>query len=87
MSRESQGNIHSSRLRIVCLTLSTGENIEPSLIGIVIPHMGSADVDTWKKMAELCESSSMSEVSLRAKGVRNAINGAEGEPLIAEVKV
>jgi hypothetical protein len=24
--------------------------------GVVIPHMGSADVDTRKKMAELCES-------------------------------
>lgn len=23
--------------------------------GVVIPHMGSADVDTRKKMAELCE--------------------------------
>lgn len=29
----------------------------PVLIpGVVIPHMGSADVDTRKKMAELCES-------------------------------
>jgi hypothetical protein len=24
-------------------------------IGVVIPHMGSADVDTRKKMAELCK--------------------------------
>jgi glyoxylate/hydroxypyruvate reductase len=23
--------------------------------GVVIPHMGSADIDTRKKMAELCE--------------------------------
>jgi glyoxylate/hydroxypyruvate reductase len=39
----------------------------------VIPHMGSADYDTRNAMADLC--------------VRNAIAGARGEALIAEVKV
>lgn len=30
--------------------------VEHKLIaGVVIPHMGSADVDTRKKMAELCK--------------------------------
>lgn len=40
---------------------------------VVIPHMGSADYDTRNAMADLC--------------VRNAIAGAEGKPLPAEVKV
>lgn len=39
----------------------------------VIPHMGSADYDTRNAMADLC--------------VRNAIAGAEGKPLVAEVKL
>lgn len=49
--------------------------------------MGSADVDTRKKMAELCN------LPLRflharelTSGVRNGINGAKGEALLAEVK-
>ncbi|WOO78182.1 Glyoxylate reductase/hydroxypyruvate reductase [Vanrija pseudolonga] len=40
---------------------------------VVIPHMGSADYDTRNAMADLC--------------VSNAIAGATGQPLIAEVKV
>ncbi|CAK9784952.1 hypothetical protein CC85DRAFT_283940 [Cutaneotrichosporon oleaginosum] len=40
---------------------------------VVIPHMGSADYDTRNAMADLC--------------VRNAIAGAEGKPLVAEVKL
>ncbi|ORX36051.1 hypothetical protein BD324DRAFT_646148 [Kockovaella imperatae] len=40
---------------------------------VVLPHMGSADIDTRKAMASLC--------------VRNAIAGAKGEALVAEVKV
>ncbi|ORY32274.1 hypothetical protein BCR39DRAFT_479057 [Naematelia encephala] len=40
---------------------------------VVLPHIGSGDYDTRNKMAELC--------------VRNAINGAKGEALLAEVKV
>jgi glyoxylate/hydroxypyruvate reductase len=52
-------------------------------IGVVIPHMGSADVDTRKKMAELCKSTSRSWLTA---GVRNGINGAKGEALLAEVK-
>lgn len=40
---------------------------------IVIPHMGSADYDTRNAMADLC--------------VRNALAGAEGKPLPAEVKL
>lgn len=40
---------------------------------VVIPHMGSADYDTRNAMADLC--------------VSNAIAGAKGEALVAEVKV
>ncbi|RXK36516.1 glyoxylate reductase [Tremella mesenterica] len=39
---------------------------------VIIPHMGSADVDTRKAMAELC--------------VRNAIAGAKGDPMPAMVQ-
>jgi glyoxylate/hydroxypyruvate reductase len=38
---------------------------------VVLPHMGSADDDTRKAMADLC--------------VRNAIAGAKGEALVAQV--
>lgn len=60
--------------------------------GVVIPHMGSADVDTRKKMAELCKLLSQIPRGLELRhnakllGVRNAINGAKGEALLAEVK-
>ncbi|OWT36471.1 glyoxylate reductase [Cryptococcus neoformans] len=40
---------------------------------LVLPHLGSADYDTRNAMAERC--------------VRNAIAAANGEPLVAEVKV
>lgn len=40
---------------------------------VVIPHMGSADYRTRNAMADLC--------------VRNAIAGAKGEQLPAEVEV
>lgn len=58
------------------------------MTGVVIPHMGSADVDTRKKMAELCKlpcSNTAPEQQL-IPGVRNGINGAKGEALLAEVK-
>lgn len=40
---------------------------------VVIPHMGNADYDTRDAMADLC--------------VRNAIAGAEGRELLAEVRM
>ena len=40
---------------------------------VVLPHMGSADYDTRNAMAERC--------------ARNAIQGAKGEDLVAEVKL
>lgn len=40
---------------------------------VVIPHMGSGDFDTRRAMAARC--------------VRNAIQGAKGEELEAEVKL
>lgn len=57
--------------------------------GVVLPHMGSADFDTRKKMAELCTSPFRVCAILLADptGVRNAVNGARGEALLAEVKV
>lgn len=57
--------------------------------GVVLPHMGSADFDTRKKMAELCISRARPAQKLLADlaGVRNAVNGARGEALLAEVKV
>ena len=33
------------------------------VVGVVIPHMGSADVDTRKKMAELCECRSINKAA------------------------
>jgi glyoxylate/hydroxypyruvate reductase len=56
------------------------------MLGVVIPHMGSADVDTRKKMAELCKLNLAEPQKQLTSGVRNGINGAKGEALLAEVK-
>jgi len=56
------------------------------MLGVVIPHMGSADVDTRKKMAELCKLTDAIPQTQLTSGVRNGINGAKGEALLAEVK-
>ena len=57
------------------------------MTGVVIPHMGSADIDTRKKMAELCKLPlRLLHATQLTSGVRNGINGAKGEALLAEVK-
>lgn len=62
--------VKAKNCRCLCISLTAPI---ATTTGVVIPHMGSADWDTRKKMAELC--------------VRNAINGAKGEDLVAEVKM
>jgi glyoxylate/hydroxypyruvate reductase len=67
---------------------STRSSILAELPGVVIPHMGSADIDTRRKMAEMCKWSPALPLDITdSVGVRNAINGASGTPLLAEVKI
>jgi glyoxylate/hydroxypyruvate reductase len=75
-----QGEIFGAGLDVI-----TGEpNIGPD--HRLVPHMGSADVDTRKKMAELCKLNLAEPQKQLTSGVRNGINGAKGEALLAEVK-
>jgi len=58
------------------------------LPGVVIPHMGSGDIDTRNAMAERCEFETEHLVcgtDAPSPGVRNAIQGARGEEMSAEI--